>query len=91
MSGKYSETTRWLLTYEWVSGTLEMQPKQKGIIEHLHSTALLRIEVKVHDISFASHVTRNISSPQRGFSHQFLCPQGCPCATTKKGTFKLTH
>jgi len=40
--GKYPETTRWFLTYERVSGTLEMQLRQKGIIEYLQTTVLLR-------------------------------------------------
>lgn len=44
-------------------GIAEMQPWQKGIIEHLETTFLLRVQVKAHDTGFAPYVTKN--SPLR--------------------------
>lgn len=54
------------LTCEWVLGIAETQPRQKGIIEHLQTTFLLRAQIKAHDTSFAPHVTK--TSPLRKVS-----------------------
>lgn len=66
-----------------------MQPRQKGIIKHLQTTILLRAQGQDPRYHLCPTGNKN-HSPQKVFSHQFLCPKGSTCATTtKKGKVQI--